>query len=161
MGLKSEVDQVFLGAVMSGNIRYQTLPVAAIPIANDAAWDQLYNAAGSPATDHWLCGFEFSIATNTVLAEVVMFIDLGYGGADAAAGAAANVLLTNWPIGLTAVAAALGPHMHQNQLLPFPIRIPVDQVDPGSRMAARIASSDPAGVALTAFRVILATAVGT
>ena len=161
MGLKSEVDQVFLAAIMSGNIRYQALPAAAVPIANDAAWDELYIGAASPAVPHWLCGFEFSIATNTVLAEVVMFIDLGYGGADGAAIAAANVLLTNWPIGLTAVAIALGPHMHQNQLLPFPIRIPVGLGDPGSRMAARIASSDPAGVALTAFRVILATAVGT
>jgi len=161
MGLKNEVDQNFLAAVESGNIRYHSQPAVAVPIANDAAWDELYQAAASPAVPHWLCGFEFSIATNTVLAEVVMFIDLGYGGLDGVAVAAANVLLTNWPIGLTAVAIALGPHMHENQMLPYPIRIPVDQVDPGSRMAARIASSDPAGVALTAFRVILATAVGT
>ena len=161
MGLKTEVDQNFLAMVESGRIRYEAFPLAAVPIANDAAWDELYVAAASPAVPHWLCGFEFSIATNTVLAEVVMFIDLGWGGADGAAVAATNVLLVNWPIGLTAVAVALGPHMHQNQMLPYPIRIPVGQVDPGSRMAARIASSDPAGVALTAFRVILATAVGT
>ena len=76
MSLKTEVDQVFLAAVASGNIRYQTLPLAAIPIADDAAWDELYDAAGSPAVDHWLCGFEFSIATGIVLAETVMFIDL-------------------------------------------------------------------------------------
>lgn len=161
MGLKSEVDQNWLAAVQSGNIRYQTLPLgAAIPIANDAAWDQLYAAAASPAVPHWLCGFAFSIATNTVLAEVVMLIDVGYGGADAAAGAPTNILIVGWPIGLTAVAVALGPHMHQNQMLPYPIRIPAGVVSPGSRMVARIASSVPAGVALTAFRVILATAVG-
>lgn len=158
---RSRISQNWLALVNSSAIRYQTLPLgAAIPIANDAAWDQLYAAAASPATDHWLCGFAFSIATNTVLAEVVMLIDVGYGGADNATNAPTNILIAGWPIGLTAVALALGPHMHQNQMLPYPIRIPAGQVSPGSRMVARIASSVPAGVALTAFRVILATGIG-
>lgn len=161
MSLKTEVDQNFLAAVESGNIRYITLPLGAIAIADDAAWDELYDAAGSPATVHWLCGFSFSIASGIVLAETVMFMDVGYGGIDDPVGVPDNILITNWPIGLCGSAVAIGPNQNQTQLLPYPIRIPADQADPGSRMAARIASQDPAAAyTLTAVRVILAIAVG-
>ena len=155
MGLKSEVDSAFLALVQSGNIRYQALPVAGVAIADDAAWDQLFAAAGAPAVPYWLCGFQFSIATGLVVAENTMLFDVGWGGIDGAAVAAANVILTNWPVAFSAVALALGPFEIAPKMLPYPVRIPG-----GSRMAARIAASPIGGQAVTDFRVILATVVG-
>ena len=155
MALKSEVDQLFLAGVESGNIRYQALPAAGVAIADDAAWDQLFAAADAPAVDYWLCGFQFSIASGLIVAENTMLFDVGWGGADGAAIAAANVILTNWPVAFSAVAAALGPFEIAPKMLPFPVRIPG-----GSRMAARIAASPIGGQAVTDFRVILVTAVG-
>jgi hypothetical protein len=153
--LKNEVDQVFLAAVESGNIRYQGLPVAVVPIADDAAWDQLFAAAGAPAVPYWLCGFSYGIATG-LAADVSLLVDLGWGGADGAAIAPANVVLTNYPVVITAGAAAVGPAVLPPEMLPYPVLIPG-----GSRMAARIAASPTGTVAFTEFRVILATAVGT
>ncbi len=146
---------IFLAMVESGRIRYQTLPVAAVPIADDAAWDQLFAAAGAPAVDYWLCGFSFSIASTGAVAEYSLLVDVGWGGVDGAAIAAANVILTNWPINIVGVAAALGPYQCNPQMLPYPVKIPAD-----SRMAARIASSPTGTLAFTDFRVILATVVG-
>jgi hypothetical protein len=83
-----------------------------------------------------------------------MLFDVGWGGIDGAAVAATNVIVTNWPVSFSAVAAALGPFECEAQMLPFPVRIPG-----ASRMAARIAASPIGGVAVTEFRVILATAV--
>lgn len=154
MGLKSEVDQNFLAAIESGNIRYQALPVALVPIADDAAWDQLFAAAGAPAVDYWLCGFSYGYATG-IAADTCLLVDLGWGGADGVAVAAANVILTNWPVVLSAGVAAVGPAGCPSEMLPYPVRIPG-----GSRMAARIASSPSGTLAFTEFRVILATAVG-
>jgi len=153
-GLKSLVSRNFLALVESGNIRYQALPVALVAIADDAAWDQLFAAAGAPATNYWLCGFSYGIATGLV-ADVSLLVDLGYGGADGAAVAAATVVLTNYPVVLTAGAAAVGPSALPAEILPYPVKIPAS-----SRMAARIASSPTGTVAFTEFRVILATAVG-
>ncbi len=152
---RSRVSQAWLAMVNSGNIRYQSLPAAEVPIADDAAWDQLFAAAGAPAVPFWLCGFTYNFASGGVVAEVSQLVDLGWGGADGAAVAAANVILTDFPVCVSAVALALGPFGPFNQWLPFPVRIPA-----ASRMAARIASSPVGGVAFTSFRVILATAVG-
>lgn len=154
MSLKSEVDQLFLAAIQSGNIRIQALPTGLVPIADDAAWDELFAAAGAPAVPYWLLGFSYGIATGLV-ADVSVLVDLGWGGADGAAVAPANVLLTNYPVVLTAGAAAVGPSALPSEMLPIPIRIPAS-----SRMAARIASSPTGSVAFTEFRVILATAIG-
>ena len=151
---RNRVSQVWKAAVDSGNIRYQALPAAVVPIADDAAWDELFAAAGAPAVPFWLCGFSFNWATG-IVAESSLLIDLGWGGADGAAIAATNVLLTNWPVTMTAGAAAVGPDTHAPHMLPFPIRIPA-----ASRMAARIASSPTGTLAFTDFRVILATVVG-
>lgn len=151
---RSRISQQWLALVNSGNIRYQGLPAAAVPIADDAAWDELFAAAGAPAVPYWLVGFSWAIATG-LAADVVLLIDLGWGGADGAAVAAANVLLTNHPICITAGAAAVGPAVLPTEWLPYPIRIPA-----ASRMAARIASSPTGTVGFTDFRVILATAVG-
>jgi hypothetical protein len=147
--------QTFQSLVNSGNIRYACLPAAEVAIADDAAWDQLWAAAAGPATDFWVCGFAYNFATTTVAAEHTMAVDLGWGGVDGAAVAAANVIVTNWPITLYGVAAALGPMGPLWASLPYPVRVPAL-----SRMAARIATSVTGGVAFTSFRVIYATAVG-
>lgn len=150
----SQLKAILMATVESGNIRYQGLPAAEVAIADDAAWDQLFAAGGAPATDYWLCGFAVNFATTTVAAEITLLVDLGWGGVDGAAVAAANVILTNYPITLYGVAAALGPMGPLAFNLPYPVKIPG-----GSRMAARIASAPVGGVAFTSFRVILATAV--
>ncbi|MDP2730038.1 MAG: hypothetical protein Q8O55_06120 [Dehalococcoidales bacterium] len=154
MSFNDKVDQMFLAAIESGSIRYQTLPVAIVPIADDAAWDELFQAAGAPAVPFWLCGISFNWATG-IAAETSLLVDVGYGGVDGAAIAAATVVLTNWPVTLTAGAAAVGPDTHAPHMLPFPVKIPA-----ASRMAARIASSPTGTLAFTDFRVILATLVG-
>lgn len=151
---RSRLSQLWNALINSGNIRVQGLPAAVVPIADDAAWDQLFASGGAPATPYWLLGFSYGVATG-LAADVSLLVDLGWGGADGAAVAAANVLLTNYPVVLTAGAAAVGPAALPSEMLPFPIRIPG-----GSRMAARIASSPTGTVAFTEFRVILATAVG-
>ncbi len=139
--------------VGSGDIRYQTLPVAIVAIADDAAWDQLFAAAGAPAVDYWLCGFAYSYATG-IAADVCLLVDVGWGGADGAAIAAANVILTNSPVALSAGVAAVGPAACPPQMIPYPVKIPG-----GSRMAARIASSPTGTLPFAEFRVILATVV--
>lgn len=154
MSDRSRISQTWLALVNSGNIRYQALPAVAVPIADDAAWDQLFAAAGAPAVPFWLCGFVVNYATG-IAAETSLLVDLGWGGADGAAVAAANVLLTNWPVTLCAGAAAVGPTLNPPYMLPYPIAIPAS-----SRMAARIASSPTGTLAFTDFRVILATVVG-
>lgn len=154
MAFSQEQKSTFLATVESGAIRYTTLPVALVPIADDAAWDQLFAAAGAPAVDYWLCGFSYGYATG-IATDVSLLVDLGWGGLDGAAVAAANVILTNWPVVLTAGVAAVGPAGCPSEMLPYPVRIPG-----GSRMAARIASSPTGTLAFTEFRVILATVVG-
>ncbi len=145
----------FQALVASGNVRYACLPAAEVPIADDAAWDQLWAAANGPAVDFWVCGFAYNFATTTVAAEHTQAVDLGWGGADGAAVAPTNVIVANWPITLYGVAAGLGPMGPLWASLPYPVRVPAL-----SRMAARIATSVIGGVAFTGFRVIYATAVG-
>ena len=157
MTLKSEVDQLFLAQLQSGNIRYTTLPLAGVAVVDGApgAWSQIFAAAGAPAVPYWLCGFSMSIATGLVVAEAQFELNVGFGGADGAAIAAATVVLTGWPMNFSAVALALGPFAIPNQILPYPVRIPG-----ATRMAVQVLDSPVGGVAIAAFRVILATAVG-
>lgn len=143
----------FLAMVESGRIRYTALPVAIVPIADDGNWDQLFAAAGAPAVNYWLCGFAYSIASG-IAADTSLLVDVGWGGLDGGAVAAANVILTNWPVSLTA-DAAVGKAAFSNEMMPYPVKIPG-----GSRMAARIASSPTGTAAFVEFRVILATVVG-
>ena len=152
--MKRHEKATFLAMVESGKIRYTTLPVGIVAIADDAAWDQLFAAAGAPAVDYWLCGFAYSYATG-IAADVCLLVDVGWGGVDGAAIAAANVILTNWPVALSAGVAAVGPAACPPQMIPYPVKIPG-----GSRMAARIASSPTGTLAFVEFRVILATVVG-
>ena len=159
MTLKSEVDQLFAALVESGNIRYQALPAAEVACAV-GAWAQLYAAAASPAVPHWIVGFQVSYATGIVV-EQSWRVSLGYGGADGAAIAAGTVVVTNYPIVCIGAAAAAMAGSPLNIHLPYPVRVPVDIVDPGSRMAYSCVDNPVGGaVGLTSCRVILATAVG-
>ncbi len=144
----------YLALVNSGRIRYTGLPLNGVPLPDDSTWVQLFVAGAGPVVDYWLCGFGFSIATGLVVAEAQYVIEVGWGGLDGAAVAAANVIVTGWPVNFTAVAAALGPVSIPNQMLPYPVKIPG-----GSRMAASLQATPVGGTALLAFCAILATAV--
>jgi hypothetical protein len=155
MAIPSQLSELYLSLVGSGGVSYACLPAAEVPIADDAAWDQLWIAAAGPAVPFWVVGFAYNFATTTVAAEHTMAVDLGWGGADGAAVAPTNVIVANWPITIYGVAAALGPMGPLAAYLPFPVRVPAL-----SRMAARIATSVTGGVAFTSFRVIYAIGVG-
>lgn len=159
MGVPQEVKSSYLALVQSGNIRYQCLPAAEVPCAV-GAWAQLFAAAASPAVPWWIVGFKVSCATGLV-AEQGWRVSIGYGGADGAAIAAGTIVVTAWPFTLQgAAAAAMGAL--EAVILPFPVRVPVDIVDPGSRMAYSVVDNPVGGaVGLTSCRVIIATAVGT
>jgi hypothetical protein len=153
MSLASHIKTLFRATVNSGNIRYQAYPAAAVAIADDAAWDQLWAAGAGPTVDFWICGFQ-PVMSNCA-ADVTVLIDFGWGGADGVAVAAANVIGTNIPYAIQAQAVALGPTIMPIEWLPFPVKVPG-----GSRAAARIASSPTGTQALTEFRLICAIAVG-
>jgi hypothetical protein len=156
MPLKSEVDQLFLAAVESGNIRYQSWPTAGKAIADDGAYDEIVAAGAGPgaAVPCWLCGFSFSIATGLITAEVGFEFTIGYGGAAGDGNAPTVVLITNWAVNFSAVALALGPFNIPRQTLPYPIKIPA-----GVAIEACYTTLVGAS-AITSFRVMLATAVG-
>jgi len=157
-GLKNEVDEIFQAAIESGAVRYQVYPAAlvAVVVGAPGAWSQLWANAAGPVVDYWVCGFTFETATGLIVIDETMLIDFGWGGADGAAVAPDNVLVTNWPVAFTAVAAALGPVYLPATILPYPIKVPANE-----RMAVRQADNPTgAGVAFTSFRIIVATAVG-
>ncbi len=159
MGLPGEVKSSFQALVESGNIRYQALPAGEIACAV-GAWAELFVAAASPAVSWWIVGFQFSYATGIVV-EQSWRISLGYGGADGAAIAAGTVVITNYPIVVIGAAAASMGGSPLNIHLPYPVRVPVDIVDPGSRMAYSVVDNPVGGaVGATSCRVIIATAVG-
>ena len=165
MGLKSEVDQVFLAAVQSGNIRYITAPVAAAPVAvvSDgvvAAWAwapyiQIVAAAIIP-DPCWLCGVtmhtvaveshtaDLAIASGALAAEVDLAM-VHYSGV--------------WPvIGVTAalIANAVARVIDSSTIwLPYPIRIVGTP-----RLAGRVRKSSAASAAGISVKCILASAVG-
>lgn len=158
MTLKNEVDQQFLTLVESGNIRYVQLPAAPVPCAV-GAWAQLAAAAATPAIPWWICGFKISVATG-VAAEQGWTISVGYGGADGAAIVPPNVVVTAAYCGLIGAAAAAMGGLDW-LILPYPVKVPVDIVDPGSRLAYSCVAN-PVGGALgtTACYVLIATAIG-
>jgi|GEM_PF-2779731 len=156
MSLSGDIKALKNAQVLSGNIRYVGLPLAAVVLVDGApgAWSQLFAAAGAPSATRpcWLCGFQ-CYATN-VAADIVWQIDLGYGGIDGAAVAPDTQLLTGFPVSVAAQAVALGPTTSPTHMLPYPIRIPAAQ-----RMAARILNTVTGAGNITEFRVILATGV--
>jgi len=159
MSLPQEVASSYQALVESGNIRYQALPAAEVPCVV-GAWAQLFAAAASPAVPWWIVGFQFSYATG-IVAEQSWRVSLGYGGADGAAIAAGTVVITNYPIVAIGAAAASMAGSPLNIHLPFPVRVPVDIVDPGSRAAYTVVDNPVGGaVGSTSCRVIIATAIG-
>ncbi len=159
MTKKNEIDQLWLALVQSGNIRYQALPAAEVPCAV-GAWAELFVAAASPAVPWWIIGFQVSYAT-AIVVEQSWRVSLGYGGNDGAAIAAGTVVITNYPIVTIGAAAASMAGSPLNIHLPYPVRVPVDIVDPGSRAAYTVVDNPVGGaVGMTSCRVIIATAVG-
>ena len=160
MGVPQVSKASYLALVESGNIRYQALPAAEVPCAV-GAWAQLLAAAASPAVPWWIVGFKISYATGLVV-EQGWRVSLGYGGADGAAIAAATVVVTNWPFTTIGAAAAAMGGDSLTVILPYPVKVPVDIVDPGSRVAYSVVDNPVGGaVGLTSCRVIIATAIGT
>ena len=159
MSDRSRVSQNWFALVSSGNIRYQALPAAEVPCAV-GAWAELFVAAASPVVPWWIVGFQISFATG-LIAEQGFRISLGYGGAYGAAIAAGTVVITNYPI---VQIGAVGASMRGSPLnihLPFPVKVPVDIVDPGSRAAYSVVDNPVGGaVGATSCRVIIATAIG-
>lgn len=155
---KSEVSQLFLALIESGNIRYTAWPAGAgVAIVSDgaaAAWVypaadlhiQILAAAVLP-DPCWLIGVTF-LANNL---EVGCYADLAIGvGADAAGIDRAEFPFYNE---LAAGAGVVAPVY--SSFLPYPVRIVGTP-----RLAGRIRKSSAAsGVGITA-KVIVAEAVG-
>jgi len=155
MGLRQEVAQSFLSLVESGNIRYQTIPAAAVGTAlvSDgaaAAWawaDYVQICAAAAIPDPcWLCGI--TIHTGVV--------ETHYGDiaiASGAGGAEVDLAMFSYVAG---IPSAVGVSVATPSWLPYPIRIA------GSpRLAARIRKDTAASAAGVTLKVILGTAVGT
>lgn len=153
---RSRISQTWQALVSSGNIRYQSWPTAGKAIADDGLYDEVVVAGAGPggAVPAWLCGFSFGNATGLIVAEIGFEFTIGYGGAAGDGNAPAIVLITDWAVNFSAVALALGPFAIPTQLLPYPIRVPA-----GVAMEACYTTLVGAS-AITRFRVILATAVG-
>jgi len=152
MSVTQETKSLYQGLLNNGNIRYVGLPLNGVPLPDDSSWVELFVAGAGPVVDYWLCGFSFSIATTLLAAEAQYVLEMGWGGADGAAVAAANVVVTGYPMNFTAAVAALGPAAIPTQILPIPVKIPA-----GSRMAASLQATPVGGTALLAFVAILAT----
>jgi len=160
MALKSEVDQLFLGLVESGNIRYTAYPIgAAVAVVSDgaaAAWDypaanlhiEIQAAGLLPADPCWFVGVV--ILANDL--EVACYADLAIGfGADAA-----GIDRAEFPYFNEIAAVAASNLIMLTYYLPYPIRIAGNP-----RVAGRIRKSSAAsGVGITP-KVIIATAIGT
>ncbi len=153
-GHAGKVRGAYNALVNSGAIRYEGLPAAAVAIADGGGFVQLFTAANAPQTDYWLCGFNYGI-TPVLVVDVSLLICIGWGGADGAAIAPDNVVVADWPIGITAGAAALGPAALGIEMLPYPVKVPAAQ-----RMAVEIDASPIGTTAFTDFNVIVATLVG-
>ena len=159
MGVPQTVNASYQALVESGNIRYEWLPVAEKPCAV-GAWVELLVAAASPAVPWWIVGFKVSAATGLVV-EQGWLVSLGYGGADGAAVAASTIVVTKWPFTLIGAAAASMGGL-EAAILPFPVKIPVSIVNPGSRVAYSVVSNPVgAAVGLTSCRICIAYGIGT
>lgn len=153
-GLKQQVDQLYLAAIESGNIRYQVQPVGAptacISDSSAAAWAwaayvQIVAAAVIP-TPCWLVG----VMIHTGVVET-------HNGdiAIAIGAAAAEVDIAIIPM-VAGIPTAVGVSVAGPYNLPKPIRI-VGQ----PRMACRLRKDTVASLAGVSLKVVLATAIGT
>ena len=153
MGLREEVQSSYMALVESGNVRYQTQPAAAvgITIADDAAWDEIFDST-IVTVNFWLMGIQAIILGAG--ADVGLLVDVGSGGADGAAVAAATTLIADMSVFID-WASTVGSIVPPIIWLPIPIRVPAS-----TRIAARIASSPTGTDVIDQFYVMLATAVG-
>lgn len=153
--IKSEVDSSFLALVESGNIRYTTLPVAALAtlLVSDgvvAAWAwapyiQVVAAAVAP-DPCWLCG----ISVHTGVVETFE------GDIAVASGAgAAEVDLAMFHV-VSGIPTAVGVSTAGPLFLPYPIRVVASP-----RFAVRLRKSSAASAAGCSVKLIVAAAVGT
>ncbi len=153
MSLSSMAKATHLAEVDSGRIRYVGLPTAALPIADDTNYDELFNSGAAPAVRYWLCGFQAAVFA--CAADVSFEICLGIGGTDGVAEIPPTLLLTQYPLILPAEGGALGPNYVHTHWLPYPI-----MVEASTRMAARIDNTPTGTDVIDEFRAILATVVG-
>ena len=158
MSLKSEVDQVFLASVQSGNVRQVVYPVAAgvAAVSDNAAaawaWSAYVQivAAAAIANPCWLVGIHFH--TNAV--------ETFYGDLAIASGAAAaEVDLAIIPVrsivvGVTAMVIATWTD------LPILLQTPI-RIAGAPRLAVRIRKSSAASLAGGVLKVICLTGLGT
>ena len=157
MGLKSEVDQLFLASVQSGNLRQVVYPVGAgVAAVSDGAavawaWSAYVQivAAAAIANPCWLAGIHFH--TNAV--------ETFYGDLAIASGAlAAEVDLAIIPVrcivvGVTAMLIAT--------VSDLPILLPVQiRIGGSPRLAVRIRKSTAASAAGGTLKVICLTGLG-
>ena len=165
MGLKNEVDALYLAQLESGNIRYTVQPlVAPTAVVSDGvvaawAWAPYVQicAAAAVANPCWLCGVvihtaaveihngDIAIASGALAAEVDLAI-LGYAGVVAIVGATAALIANAQPV--TIASSTIW--------LPLPIKI-----IGAPRLAGRVRKSTAASAAGVSLKVILAQAVGT
>ena len=154
MGLRSEVQAILLGSVLSTNVRYQTQPAGAVgvTIADDAAWDQLFVAA-TVTVDYWIAGLLAVILAPG--ADAGLLVDVGTGGADGAAVTPATVLITDFPL-FEDFISGVGAHEPKVVFLPIPIRVAAS-----TRSAAQIGASPTGTDAIDQFSLVLITGLGT
>lgn len=154
MGLRSEIQAILLASVLSTNVRYQTQPAAAvgITIADDAAWDEIFDST-VVTVDYWIAGLMAVILAPG--ADAGLLIDVGIGGADGAAVAAATTVIADFPL-FEDFVSAVGNLKPAVNFLPIPIRVAAS-----TRVAARIASSPTGTDVIDQFHVVLITGLGT
>ena len=156
MALKSEVDQLFLATVESGNIRYTLQPIAApTTLVSDgaaAAWAwsayvQIVSAAVIP-NPCWLCG----IICHTGVVETFQG-DIAI--ASGAAAAEVDLAMFHIIAEVGTITPADGISVSAPPLLPYAIRIA------GSpRLACRLRKSTAASAAGVSLKVLIANAIG-
>lgn len=156
MTLKSEVDQLFLAAVQSNNIRYTLQPIAApTTLVSDgaaaawawAAYVQIVAAATIP-NPCWLCG----IICHTGVVQTFEG-DIAIASGDAAA--EVDLALFHIIAEVGSISPADGISVSIPPFLPYAIKII------GSpRLACRLRKSTAASAAGVSLKVLLASAVG-
>ena len=159
MGLKNEVDALYLAQLESGNIRYTVQPAALAGIALVSngvvaawAWAPYVQicAAAAVADPCWIVGFLLHTGV----------VETHYGDLAIASGAlAAEVDLAIAPFQLGLPGVTVNSTYEPPAVptwLPYPIK-----VIGTPRLAARIRKSTAASAAGGVFKVILAQAVGT
>ena len=159
MGLRSEVQSILLGTVLTGLVRYITHPAAAagIVVVDDTNSDEIIDNT-IETNVHWLCALQIQLDSDPVLSWEQTILE-GSGGANGAAVAPATILVSlpysgRVLVGATAnlVNPPIAPIVPYN--LPFPIRVAAS-----TRHAASIPDSVTNGTDIR-LHIVVARAVG-